>query len=466
MMLLKPTKLPVKILVATGTLILASAVALAWADQKYEDATFIPSDNVAINYADGPLHDPITEFTKQLESGQTKLEPLKEAPGYLPSVLKSLNVNVDSQVMVFSKTSFQAVLIAPKNPRAIYFNDDTYVGYVRGSDVLEGAATDPQQGVIFFTFDQRWDKPNFLRRDVCMQCHYSDTSSMGVPGLMVASVFPDAEGMPAFRGAQMLTDDRTPFEQRYGGWYVSGTHGDMRHRGNAVGHDRQHPDVLDTAGTQNLTSLAKKFDSSNYLSNVSDIVALLTLEHQCRMTNYITRVGWQERIAEHDGADASAQAKARVQVDAGIDALVAYMLFADEAPLQDPVQGVSTFTQTFPERGPKDSKGRTLRDFDLKTRLFKYPLSYMIYSKAFDGMPEYVKQGVYRRLYGILTGQDQDPKLAPEFAQKFARLSAEDRRNVLEIVRETKPNLPAYWRAASAQQIGTPLADARPTAPR
>ena len=441
---------PIRLLLLIGAVILAASVALAWADQKvdqkYEETTFVPVDHPAINYNEGPINDSMTRLTKKLDSGQAKLEPLKEAPGYLPSLLKSLDINVDSQVLVFSKTSFQSVLISPKNPRALYFNDDTYVGYVRGSNVLEGASTDPRQGVIFYTFDQSWDKPGFLRRDVCMQCHYSNTSSMGIPGLMVASVFPDAEGMPAFRGAQALTDDRTRFEERWGGWYVSGTHGDQRHRGNAVGHDRVHPDVLDTVGTQNLTSLAKKFDPTGYLANVSDIVALMTLEHQCRMTNLITRVGWQERIAEFDHADASAQAKAREQVDASIDALVTYMFFAEEAPLYDPVQGVSTFSKTFPERGPEDSRGRTLRDFDLQKRLFKYPLSYMIYSRAFDGMPEYVKQGVYRRLYDILTGKDQD--------SKFARLSAEDRRNVLEIVRETKPNLPVYWHETSAQSGG------------
>lgn len=429
------------LLVALG-LLLVSTVAWGWAEQAYNDATFIPPDHPAIQYNDRPLSDPITILSKKLESGEIKLQPLPEAPGYLPSVLKSLNINPDSQVMVFSKTSFQASLISPKNPRAIYFNDDTYVGYVRGSQVLEGAAIDPAQGPIFYTFDQTWDKPNFLRRDVCMQCHNSDTSTMGVPGMMVASVFPDAEGMPAFRGAQKLTDDRTPFEERWGGWYVSGTHGDSRHRGNAVGHDHQHPDVLDTAGTQNLTSLARKFDASNYLAGVSDIVALLTLEHQCRMTNLFTRVGWQERIAEHDHADA----KAKAQVDAGIDAIATYMLFAEAAPLLDEVKGVSTFSQTFPQRGPADSKGRTLREFDLKTRLFKYPLSYMIYSKAFDAMPQYVRDGVYRRLYDVLIGKDQSPK--------FAKLSATDRRNVLEIVRETKKGLPSYWRESAATGTG------------
>jgi len=427
-------------------MLLISTVAWGWADQVYLDKTFVPSDHPAIQYSDGPLNDPITLLGKKLDSGAAKLETLPEAPGYLPGILKSLDINPDSQVMVFSKTSFQAALISPKNPRALYFNDDTYIGYVRGSNVLEAVATDPKQGPIFYTFDQSWDKPGFLRRDVCMQCHNSDTSSNGVPGLMVASVFPDAEGMPAFRGAQALTDDRTRFEERWGGWYVSGTHGDQRHRGNAVGHDRQHPDVLDTAGTQNLISLARKFEPASYPSAVSDIVALMTLEHQCRMTNLFMRVGWQERIAEHDHADAAALKEARTQVDLGIDAIATYMLFAEAAPLLDEVQGVSTFSKTFPARGPLDSKGRTLREFDLKTRLFKYPLSYMIYSRAFDALPDYVREGVYQRLYQVLTGQNRNPK--------FAKLSAEDRRNVLEIVRETKRGLPAYWRESGPGVVG------------
>ncbi len=107
------------------------------------------------------------------------------------------------------------------------------------------------------------------------------------------------------------------------------------------------------------------------------------------------------------------------------------MLFADEAKLEDPIEGVSTFTRTFPERGPRDKAGRSLRDFDLKTRMFRYPLSYMIYSEAFDGMPEYDRDRIWRRIYDVLTGKDT--------AGKFARLSAEDRKAVIEIVRETKP---------------------------
>jgi len=204
----------------------------------------------------------------------------------------------------------------------------------------------------------------------------------------------------------------------------------MRHLGNAVGHDSAHPELLDMRDSQDLTSLAKKFDSSGYLSGVSDIVALMTLEHQTRMVNLMIRTGWEARIADP---------AAKPQLDKDIESLVTYMLFADEASLHGQVRGVSTFTKTFPERGPRDRQGRSLRDFDLKRRLFRYPLSYMIYSEAFDGMPDDVRDRVYRRVFDVLTGIDQ--------SDKFKRLSAEDRRAVLEILRDTKPGLPAYFAA-------------------
>jgi hypothetical protein len=334
-------------------------------------------------------------------------------------------------MLVFSKTSFQAARIEPSNPRALYFGDDVMVGFVRGSELLELAALDPRQGMVFYSFDGHSDPPRFDRRDACLQCHHSP-GTLGIPGLLIASSYTDASGMPAFRGAQRITDHRTPFEDRWGGWYVTGTHADMRHIGNAVGHDSAHPALLDLRGTQNLTSLAKKFDAHGYLSGLSDIVALMTLEHQTRMTNLMIRTAWEGRIADP---------AAKAQFETDLESLVTYMLFADEAPLHGPVEGVSTFAQTFPMRGPRDRQGRSLRDFDLQRRMFRYPLSYMIYSEAFDAMPEAVRERIYQRLYEVLTGRDQN--------DKFKRISAEDRQAVLEILRETKPGLPAYFKTGA-----------------
>lgn len=407
------------------------AAAAAFATSAIEDTTYVPYDHPAIQYVQKPPDDPIAHLQKQLDSGAVKLEYSPQF-GYLPSLLKLLNLNIDSQLLVFSKTSFQSTKISPRAPRALFFNDDVAVGSVQDGEVLEVVGLDPTQGDNFYTLGvDKTDKPEFARRDVCLQCHQG-LSTLGVPGILVSSVYPAADGMPAFRGQAMITDDRSAFDQRWGGWYVTGTHGSMTHMGNAVGHDPARPQLLDTQGTQNLTSLDKKFDTSKYLAPTSDIVALMTLEHQTRMTNLMTRIGWDTRIAQHDGKLDEAH------LNGEIEEMLTYMLFQDERPLREPVVGVSTFTKTFPERGPKDKQGRSLRDFDLKTRMFKYPLSYMIYSRAFDGMPDLVRERVYQRLYEILTGKDT--------SERYAKLTADDRRNILEIVRETKPNLPAYWK--------------------
>jgi hypothetical protein len=402
-----------------------------------EEIAILPNDHPAIQYARRAPDDPVARLAKRIETGEVKLD---YAPGwgYLPAVLKQLGLNIDSQVLVFSKTSFQATKISPRAPRALYFNDEVTVGSVQNGDVLEFAALDPKQGFNFYTLDvEKAEKPTFDRRDTCLQCHQG-ISTLGVPGILVSSVFPGPDGMPAFRGNAMITDHRSSLDDRWGGWYVTGTHGSQHHMGNAVSHNSAQPQLLETQGTQNLTSLAKKFDTSHYLAPTSDIVALMTLEHQTRISNLMTRIGWDTRIAEHEG---KLDAAMRDRINGEIEDMVTYLLFADEKLLTEPVQGVSTFTKTFPERGPRDHQGRSLRDFDLQTRLFRYPLSYMVYSAAFDAMPEYVRERVYQRLYDVLTGKDH--------GQANARLSADDRRNVLEILRETKPNLPPYWTRAN-----------------
>jgi hypothetical protein len=420
-------------------LVLASSQAARPQAAQIPD-NFVSGDHPAIRYAAGPLDDPATRLQRRLDSGDLKLERQKDSFGYLPVLLKALGISPDSQTLVFSKTSFQATRISPRNPRAIYFTDQATVGYVRGSDTLEVTTVDPKQGVIFYTFDNNTDTPRFDRRDVCMQCHHSP-GTLGVPGLMIASVYPDGDGMPAFRGAQALTDHRTPFDERWGGWYVTGTHGEMRHRGNSVGHDRLHPDVLDTRDSQNLTALSRRFDQTDYLQTTSDIVALLVHEHQIRLINYLTRVGWEQRQLEYEAAKTPSaghkDTALQHQLDADIEELAAYMLFAEEAQLRSKVTGVSTFSQTFANRGPKDSKGRSLRDFNLETRLFAYPLSYLIYSEQFDSLPSAAKERVYRRLWEVLSGADQ--------SKRFERIPAASRLAALEILRETKKNLPAYF---------------------
>ena len=400
------------------------------------------ADHPAIRYDQAPVSDRAANLNQKLERGELKLDYRDGGLGYLPSLLEHLGVNPDSQALVFSKTSFQAGKISPRNPRAIYFNDDVAVGWVRGGDGFEIAALDPKQGIIFYTLDiHQSDRPRLARQSVCLRCHQGPATS-GVPGIFIGSVYPNSAGDPYREGA-IVTDHRTSFQDRWGGWYVNAAHGEQRDRANAVATDPAEPEVLhgfenqglSTKASQNLTSLIGfgSFSPAGYLTPVSDIVALMTFEHQTQMVNFMTRLNWEERIAEHDHTlDSPA-------VNSDIESLVTYMLFAEEAPLTEAIQGVSTFASTFPKRGPRDSKGRSLRDFDLNRRLFRYPLSYMIYSAAFDGLPEAVRDRVYRRIYEVLTSRDADPK--------FARLSAEDRQSILEILRDTKPTLPPYFRA-------------------
>jgi hypothetical protein len=413
-----------------GALIFAGGAAAVLAQSAAEDYANFPwlrFDLPSIQYIQQPPQDAFTKLQKKLDAGETKLA-YDPKWGYLPDLLKHLDINPDTQMLVFSKTSFQLTHISPQAPRALYFKDDVYVGTVQDGDVLELAALDPKQGTQFYTMDiHQTTQPRFERRDmVCIQCHMS-AGTLNVPGVIITSATTSADGTP-FIGTQSATDHRTPLADRWGGWYVTGTAGRLRHHGNAV--------IRDSENTQNLLSLSKKFDTSRYLEPTSDIVALMTIEHQTRMTDLMTRIDWEERIARGEGKLDEFQGR----LNALVDDMVRYMLFADEAKMSDPIVGSSTFMKSFPTRGPRDHQGRSLRDFDLQKRLFRYPLSYMIYSEAFDAMPAIARDRVYHKLYDVLSGKD---------VEAFPRLSAEDRKNVLEIVRETKPNLPDYWKASA-----------------
>jgi hypothetical protein len=405
-------------LIASGC---AGALALACVTfalaERLEDTTFVPYEHKAIQYFETPTNDTVKRLDDLLDKGKAKIDFQPGPLGYLPSLLKQLDLNPDSQVMVYSQDSFQAPLISPQHPRAVYFNDEIAVGYVQNGEVMEVSALDPKQGVAFYTLStHRATKPSFARREVCLQCHQGG-QTLGVPGLVVSSAYiPKGAEAEHVRGG-FVTDDRTPIEDRWGGWFVSGNLGNQKHQGVPIG-----------------PGLEQRFDPAAYLTPDSDVVALLTLEHQTHMTNLIIRVGWDTRIAMSEGKLQESKAK----LDAAIEDMVGYMLFVDEASFADTVKGVSTFTKTFPERGPKDKQGRSLRDFDLQKRLFKYPLSYMIYTKAFDALPDWARTRIYQRLYDVLSGKDT--------SSKFARLSSDDRQNVMEILRATKPNLPDYWK--------------------
>ena len=415
--------------------LLLSARAFADLDGSY----VLPTEHAAIAYDKAPVSERIAALQQKLASGDVRLD-FDDAHGYLAAVLRALAVPVSSQVLVFSKTSFQAPKISPRTPRALYFSDDMSVGWVPGGDVVEIAAVDPHQGVIFYTLDQeKVAKPRFDRRGECLQCHASG-GTLGVPGLVVRSVYPERSGMPLFHAGGFVTDHRSPLSERWGGWYVTGTHGSARHMGNVTAADKEHPDQLDREQGANLTELKDRIDTGVYLSPHSDLVALMVLEHQTRMTNLITRVGWEARLAIHDQRainqalgeplDQMGESATR-RIHNAVEAMLKYMLFTDEAKLEAPVKGTSAFAREFAAQGPRDHAGRSLRDLDLDRRLFRYPLSFLIYSAQFEGLPQVVRDRVYQRLREILSGQDK--------SAAYARLTNPDRQVLLEILRDTKP---------------------------
>ena len=398
----------------------------------------------AIEYHKRAAKDPVAELNRRIEEGKVQLQ-FEPGSGYLRSVLRALNIPVESQLLVFSKTNKFERFTNPHNPRAIYFNDSVTVAWIRGLPSLEVATQDPQQGVIFYALNEdRVDQmlrifpgrpARFRRDDKCLSCHNS-VLTVGVPGMTVRSVFPEQDGKPMSR-SDYTPDHRSPMEQHWGGWYVTGKHGSMRHMGNALVTNTDQPESMVTAATLNVESLKGKFDAEGYLSPYSDIVALMVFEHQMYMMNLFTRVGWEIRASSH----AQGKPDADLLRDTANE-LVDYLLFVDEQPLSARIQGTSGFSEKFAAMGPRDTHGRSLRQFDLEHRLMRYPCSYMIYTEAFDGLPAEAREAIYRRMWQILSGHILP---AEDKGKKYARLSLADRRAIVEILRETKKGLPAYF---------------------
>jgi len=431
-----------------GVLLLGTALVApaAWA-QEIESAP--------IFYSTAPLKNPVEEFRQKLLEGKAALEYEPEH-GYLKSVLKAFDIPESSQVLVFSKSSLQRERISPKTPRAIYFTDEVLVGFCLRGQVIEISAVDDNVGTAFYSIhqapptgdpDDEEDGGVPMRQtESCLLCH-SSSANQGYPGHLVRSLYVDRQGNPLLASGSFRTDHTSPIEERWGGWYVTGTSGGQKHMGNVISKGTRAPDGPARFAGTNVTDLTDKFTTSFYLTPHSDIVALMVLEHQVGMLNRLSRAQTETKMALHyekelnkglglPEDEQSESARSRIR-NVG-EAVVQYMLMGDEVALTDPIVGTSGFTEEFAAQGPRDSKGRSLRDLDLQTRLFKYPCSYLIYSRAFNELPEEVKSHVYQRLWEVLN--DKSSK------KDDLQLAADDRQAILEILLETKPDLPDYWK--------------------
>jgi hypothetical protein len=412
-----------------------AAFAAAVVSAQRRDAFVLSRDHSAIRYTAGDLENPITRLNGRLAKGELRLS-YDPDHGYLRSLLEALSIPVSSQALVFSKTSFQADLITMHNPRAVFVGDSVFVGWVRGADVLEIAAADRRQGSVFYTLAQKApgesDAPVMLeRKNDCLACHLS-WDTRGVPGLLTTSMYPLPDDPNAYANG-FTTVQGSPLEQRWGGWWVTGDTGGAQHLGNIPVMPAEKNFGRPRNPKAPLATVEGFFDMKGYLAKTSDVVAQLVLAHETTVINLITRLGWEARVAE---AAPSADAASRVK-DAAAE-LADSLLMLDETPLTGQVRGSSGFAEWFAAQGPRDGQGRSLRELELRTRLFRYPCSFLIYSEAFDGLPAAARQAVYERLSDVLSGRD---------TRKITQhLSAADRQAVLQILRDTKPDLPASFK--------------------
>lgn len=449
----KPAGRPLAAGVATVVLCLGAAPALSSAcrdpaaletgrDAAADAPRFRYDDEYpAVGYSKVAVTNPVARLQQRWKNEGQKLE-FVPGRGYLDSLLKALDIDPASQLLVYSKSSLQKPNISPATPRALYFNDSTYIGWVQNSDQVEVGTVDCEKGPVFYLFENRPElKASFKRETTrCLTCHDSvGLLGGGIPAFTVYSMPVDGEGGVFVNDNPVAVSDATPIAQRWAGWYVTGQHGRQVHLGNRSAATAIQFHEGDLAKTGNRDTLAGLLDVRPYRTDKSDIVALLVFEHQAAVQTHLSRALFKSRefLAREfpDGGldQPLSAASPRLQglYKRLLEPVVRSLLFVDAVPFTDSIRGTSGFAEWFEAQGPRDPAGRSLRELDLKTRLFRYPLSHVIYTEAFDGLPRSAREYVYARLREVLAGQGTDGALVD--------LPEQDRRAILEILTATKP---------------------------
>lgn len=402
-----------------AVLLVVGGVVVGHAEEpkKIEITDFVPFGREPVDYFEAPTNDAVSRLQQRLRSGASVLKA-DSSQGYLRSLLAELKVPVSSQLLVFSKTARNPDLIGPKHPRAIYFNDEVTVGWVPGALELELTASDPVKGITFYTLPQPTkDMPanelQFQRKDQCLACH-AGRSTYEVPGLLLRAFQTDASGKPVM-GYSVMNQD-SPYEKRWGGWFVVGTPPGFDHRGNLVGHEENELDRDDPGFRASRRDLNDVDRLNEYATGTSDVIAHLVLAHQTYGLNLIARVGLEARFNRRSDAE---------------DKLVRCLVFADEPPLPKPLDdqtiAKSQYRAWFESQSPTDGAGRSLRQFDLRTRVFKHRLSYLIEHPLFVGLPDDCRARLLARLRSGFSSQP-----APN---GFEHLSDAERATLLKLMK-------------------------------
>lgn len=394
-----------------------------------------------INYSRTQPQDVVAHLRAELASGALKLEGADRE--IVQALLRRFHIPIASQLLVFSKTSFQNDRISPAHPRALYYTDNCYVGWVPGG-LVEITAIDSRLGPVFYSFDPRAisekHRPKFSRENDCLRCHGAHFIP-GIPAVFARSVYADNEGEPIYRQGSEVVDYRTPFSERWGGWYVTGTHGNTLHRGNVYASESGDQLVFNPAAGANVTNLSRFFDTGNYLTSSSDIVSLLVFEHQLAMQNALTSAGLNCRrmldyqahleaaLKEPATNDEPHYDSVRNIFDHSAELVVDALLFKDEASLPDVINGSAAFQKAFAADAPRARDGSSLKDLLLSDHLFKNRCSYLVYSDSFLSLPRPLKHRVYARLAKALDLEQPDPR--------YTYIHRSERKRIANILQET-----------------------------
>lgn len=398
------------------------------------------------SYSTSTPQDAVARLQQRIAAGQFRFAGSDKE--IVQALLAEFKIPVASQVVVFSKTSLQRGRIRPDHPRALYFSDSAYIGWVPGG-LIEITAIDPQLGPVFYAFDPREGRsgtPKFERDSDCLRCH-GGAFVRDIPGVFARSLFPNDEGEPLLRHGSQVVDDQTPFEERWGGWYVTGYTGSAHHRGNTFATEKADQLVF-TPNPQRPTELSAFFETAKYLAPTSDVIALLVLEHQMAVQNSLTRAGnacrkmlvYQHSLQTSFGeplTEEPAYDSVKSVFASSVQDVVDRLLFWHEAPLPEAVGGGETFKTAFAAGAQRTGSGLSLRDFKLQGHIFAHRCSFMIYTEAFGALPPQLKTRVLDRLHAALASRD--PK------DRYAYLPAEEKQRIRDILVETLPDAKKRW---------------------
>jgi len=404
-----------------------------------------PFEEEPIRYSATPADDRATALNAAHQARANAIRSLP-AKKRLQWLLDEFKVPAESQLFVFSKTSLPRALITPETPRVLYFSDEAYVGWAPAG-AFEVTVFDPRLGATFYVFDahETGAAPLLLRDSDCLLCHARHEHT---PSLRTRTVFPDARGEPLAGSGSANIAPSTPLEERWGGWYVTGGGPGLRHRGNLTGRKAEDFEGPSAQPTRNLASLEGVVDTRRYLLKTSDVVPMLLHDHQVHVHNVISTALQDARIALHRWPamrkilglpdDAPPQGSCVVVFESQAEKLIDALLCRDEAPWPaDPLRSDGVFAAAYAKTRKPDPQGRSLRDLDLRTRLFRYRCSPLIYSESFTHLPRPLRETTLLRLSAGLRAFPPSPA--------FGHLDEAERVAIHEILTATLPDLPAGW---------------------